>query len=139
MSERADDKNGDSGQSNFGALQERVLNIDKRLGDIVDRFDKLTDAIHEVGKTKWTTLTGFALVAFTVLGGLWLLVVIPIKDDIKDLRTGTVSKDSDVGRSAYVDKEMLRLEGALKDKASKDDLNRLIIEIDRRWPGMRNR
>ena len=124
-------KNGD-GLSNFAALRERVNNIDRRLAELVRSIERLNNTIQEAGKTKWATITGFAGVTLTALAGMWLLVVIPIKDDIKDIKSLSFSKDNEAGRESYVDKELSRLENGLKDKASKDDLNRLIIEIDRR-------
>ena len=133
--ERPDDlasgENG-AGRSNFGALKERVNNIDRRLGELVFSLEKVSFTIQEAGKTKWTTITGLASVVFAALAGIWLLVIIPIKDDIKDIRSVAVTRDNEHGRESYVDKELLRFEAELKDKASKDDLNRVIIEIDRR-------
>lgn len=139
MDQLADSKNGDNGPTNFGALRERVNNIDKRLGELVDGMDALNKTILEASKTKWGELIGFATIICLVLGGLWLLVVIPIKDDIKDLKLSSMTAKEGNSRELYVDREMLRLENDLKDKANKDDVNRLIIEIDRRLPKLREK
>ncbi len=137
----ADSKNGNgnNGLSNFGALRERVNNIDKRLGELVESMITLNTTIHEASKTNWGQLIGFATVICVVLGGLWILVIIPIKDDLKDLRVSTLTAKEEGSRERYVDRELLRLEADIKEKAAKDDLNQIIYEINRRLPTIKGK
>lgn len=132
MSELADSRNGESELSNFGALRERVNNIDKRLGELVEGVDALNKTIHEAGKTKWGELIGFSSIVCLVLGAMWLLIVVPVKDDIKALQVGTMTAKEEAAREIYVDRELLRLESDLKEKASKEDVRGPIADIKAR-------
>jgi hypothetical protein len=123
-----DGANGTRTQLNFGVLQERVANFDRRLVELsasLERtnvaLNKATEVMASLGKTKWPVLFAGGTLICVVTAGAWGLAISPINDRMKDDRTS-------------VKESIQRLESEIALKASKDDLNRVIIDVDKRLP-----
>lgn len=133
MTERADDDNGGGhGMTNFGVLSVRVDIIDKRLGELIAGLEKLNATLHEASKPQWVVWTGFMTVLCIMLGALWALIIIPIKDDIRDLKTASMTKEMGDEKLGQLGKQIAELQGNIKTldviKAGRDELGKV-----KRW------
>ena len=131
---------GPGSPSNFGVVQERVRNIEIRLGEISEALKETNKTIREAsaamgqfGKPQYSLWIGFLTIFLTVLGAGWFIVIDPLHRDISHLEITSVSREVNIERTNEVDKHFLRLEHELEGRALKDDLNRLIIEVDKRF------
>lgn len=135
--------------SNFGALQERVRGIDLRLGDLAVSLKETNVALRSaieamslLGKPKWQLWSGFATVIVAATVGMWNLAIAPIGARVTSLEQ---SASTFVPREVHIEHweqqkvELNRIENEISARATKDDLNRLIIELDRRLPKTRNK
>ena len=131
----ADDPvHGMNGQTSFDVLKERVAHIDDRLKEIAKSLEVLNTTINEASKPKWHLLIpGTALLA----GFCWYaleLIANPIEQRVKVLEMEIVPHDVHVEKWAQNKEDIERLENEIKGCATKDDMNRLIIDFDQRLP-----
>lgn len=140
MPERAEDQlaNGDTA---FVDLKRRVIHAEDRLSEIKSELRELSASVRELnttiasmGKPHYQTWTAFAGLFCTVSAAVWWLAITPINDRVKWLETSSVPKEVLVEKWAQNDREFQRIENEIAARATKDDLNRLIIETDRRLP-----
>lgn len=143
MTERAEDRleNGDTA---FVDLKRRVIHAEDRLAEIKLELRELNASVKELnatianmGKPNYQTWGAGAGLFCTVTAAIWWLAITPVNDRLKALdnfAAGTVPKDVLVEKWTQTDKELQRLENEIASRATKDDLNRLIIDTDRRLP-----
>lgn len=140
MNEKADAPvDGPGSLSNFGVVQERVRNIEIRLGEISEALKETnktlreaTSAMGRLGMPQYGLWIGAGAIFLTISGAVWATVIEPLHREIAHLETSTVPREVNIERMNDVDKHFLRLEHSLEGMATKDDLNRVIIEIDKR-------
>jgi chromosome segregation ATPase len=143
MTERAEDRL-ENGETAFVDLKRRVIHAEDRLSEIKSELRELNASVRELnttianmGKPHYQTWTAFAGLFCTVSAAVWWLAVTPLNDRLKTLENvaaTAVSRDVLVEKWAQTDKEFQRIENEIAARATKDDLNRLIIETDRRLP-----
>ena len=61
----------------YGALEQRVYNVEQGLQSIADGITSLSTKIDERAKTSWPTLASFATVIVVVMGALGTLALQP--------------------------------------------------------------
>jgi hypothetical protein len=143
MTELAEDRL-ENGETAFVDLKRRVIHAEDRLSEIKAELRELNGSLRElnatianVGKPHYQTWTAFAGLFCTVSAAVWWLAITPINDRLRTLEsfaTTAVSRDMLVEKWTQTDKELQRIENEIAARATKDDLNRLIIETDRRLP-----
>lgn len=123
----------------LGELKQRVLHTEEKLTEIkVELRDlnisikELNSTIANMGKPKWQVLLGAGTLICLVTGGIWTLVITPLSDRVKAIESTYVPKDTHLERWAQEKEDLQRIENSIKDRVSKDDFNRLIIDIDKR-------
>lgn len=134
--DRADAQvNGSGGPTNFGVVQERVRNLEQRVGELVAAIEKTNEAVHEMaiaigqaGKTKWGLLIAGATLICLVTAGVWTVVwtllVSPINDrviDIKAMAAGSVAQER---------LDVQHLEDELRTKADSAGIEKTIDRLD---------
>ena len=140
---RADSQvDGPGSPTNFGALQERVRNIDVRLAELATSLRETNMAVREatqamagLGKPRWSVWIGGGTLICIVTGAMWGLAISPIIDRVKVLEAMSltiVPREVHIEKWAQIKEDMQRIENEISQRASKDDLNRVIIEIDRK-------
>jgi len=134
---------GPSSLTNFGVMQERVANFDRRFAELAASLektkvalDKATDAISSLGKPKWSLWLSTGALISLVTGGVWGLAISmaisPISDRVKSLElasTTIVPREMHIEKWAQAKEDMNRLENEISQRASKDDLNRMAFDL----------
>ena len=140
--DRADDRtNGPGSQSNFGVMQERVSNIDRRLSELVDSLEKTNIAVREAAKAiemaskpKWSIMFAAATLVSGALWAVWTIAVVPISDRVKVIESAYVPEKIHIerwGRQDNQEKEdVARLENEIKNKADSAGINRSMDTLD---------
>ncbi len=125
----------------LGALTQRVIHTEEKLTEIKGELRDLNVSIRELnstiaamGKPKWQVWSGISTLIVVVTGGVWGLAISPINDRVNKLETSYVSRDVHIEKWAQTKEDFQRVENEISQKASKDDINRLIIDIDQRLP-----
>jgi hypothetical protein len=126
-------------------LKRRVIHTEDRLTEIKTELRELNVSVRELNATITTTskpnyqVCGiFGTLFCTVTAGMWFLAITPINDHLKGidaLDAVILPREVSIEKWGNIDKDVLRLENEIDQRATKDDLNRLIIDIDRRLPG----
>ena len=142
----ADDKadaqaNGPGSQSNFGVVQERVRNLEQRLGDLASSLKETNvavrdaaRAIEQAGKTKWPILIGVSTVICVITGAVWNIAISPLAERIKVIELSYVPERVHHDRWEQEDRDRQRLEEEIRGKADgaviDKTINKLELAID---------
>jgi len=127
----------------FGKLQQQAETISVELQAIRQDMKKLTNP-------NYANLIAGATLMVIGIGSLWGIAIRPISDALTNMQADLMKKDLIIEKFGEHDRDLAAihsdlatkaskedvvvLHGALNDKAAKDDLNRVIIDIDRRLP-----
>ncbi len=144
----ADDRTA-SGETAFVDLRRRVIHAEDRLAEIKSELRELNGSVKELnatilgmGKPHFQTWAAIGTLVASVTAGAWWLAIAPISDRVKAIEvmdTNFVSRELHIEKWAEESKELQRLEDEIAGRVTKDDLNRLIIDIDRRLSKSRER
>lgn len=134
----------ENNNGNVAVLRQRILGAEDKLLDIKSELRDLNLSIKELnagvmtmGKPKWSIWISAGALLSVVTGAVWGLAIAPLNDRVRMLETATLAF---VPREVYTEKwaeakeERTRMENDIAQRVTKDDLNRLIIDIDRRLP-----
>jgi hypothetical protein len=116
-------------------LEQRIISAEKLLDDIRDdikgmRSDQrdlqtqimdLHKAVLAVGKPQYAVLSGFALVAVMVAGGLWQLAVGPVNDKLVDHKASIDKLEGDYRVLDAKKEDRTDIEGLRADLKSRID------------------
>ncbi len=127
--------------SNLGRLEQRVVHTENDVAEIKNglrsldmSIKDLNSVIANIGKPQYQIWGVFGTLFCTITAGAWWLAINPINERVRYIESIIVPREVHVEKWAQADRETLRLESEIASLATKDDLNRLIIEIDRRLP-----
>jgi hypothetical protein len=104
---------------------------------MAERQARVSPSDARRSKPHYQTWAAIGTLVFTLMAGAWWLAITPINERIKSIEVSDsviVPREVHIEKWAQFDHEIQRLENEISARATKDDLNRLIIECDRRMP-----
>jgi len=104
-------------QHNYGALEQRVYNVEQSLAGINDGILALSAKIDERSRTSWPTLASFATVLVVVMGGMGTLALRPGAEAIERLNRQINAVDAyNLAQSiATIDRQQRRIDDFEKE------------------------
>jgi hypothetical protein len=99
---RADDQGPyqAQGTSNFGALEQKVVNVEKWIDEIKTDIRKLSEGIQglsvsilTLNRPQWMPLIAAATLFLAATGGVWKLAIQPLEIEVAQLTRDTMPKD----------------------------------------------
>ena len=101
-----------SGISNFSVLEQRMDHIERGFVDIRDDIKSLRNEIMSYHKPQWQTWGIMAGLFMSMAVGAYTLAVIPIRDDIFDVKSSIknmVPREEHMTKWAMYDKDVLEI------------------------------
>jgi hypothetical protein len=123
---------GPGSPTNFGALQERVRNIDVRLGELTEAVKEATMAMSLLGKPKWQVWIGLGTLVVGASVAMWNLAITPVSDRVRALEMSAmtiVPREVHIEKWAQNKEDFQRVENEILQRATKDDLNRMAFDL----------
>lgn len=129
-----------NGLSKFGVLEEKVRSVERSIEEIKADFGSIEIQIHNLHKDvldsrapNWGVISGWVVVMFLA----WGLVISPIQDNIKEIKTSLremVPRETHLEKWAEADKQMLEIKSKLllleTTKLSKDEMLERLANVN---------
>jgi hypothetical protein len=108
--------------------------ISQHMASLMLDVRELRKEIRDIRSPNWQILLGFAALLLTAGVGLWTLAISPIREELAKFPSQFAQKDIVEERFAEAAKERVQLAERFNNYATKDQLNQVIIDVDRRLP-----